>query len=136
MKPEKAVLKLLLPTVRVFKPRNTKPSPAKEPIFTPAVLRLLPISNSPLPRSEILAVPPFAWSSKTIAPPSLPSTPPLAVIVALAAVLLSVKTKAVPARPDPMPPLIIKVPLAAVAPLKKEMSLPTSPMVLAPTAVK
>ena len=67
------------------------------------------MSNSALPESVILHVPPLDCSSKEITPPSEPSTPPLAVMLAVAAVVLSTKVNDVAAKPAPIPPLMTKV---------------------------
>ena len=72
--PEKVVLWLLLPIVSAFVPRNTKPSPETEPIVTPLKCVSL-MSNSPLPKSEMLAVPPPEWPPKVTSPPSEPLDP-------------------------------------------------------------
>ena len=83
--PEKVVLWLLLPMVRVLVPSKNEPTPASEPIVMPGAACVL-MSNSPFPESVILAVPPLDLSVKMIAPPSEPSAPPLTVMLAAAAV--------------------------------------------------
>ena len=76
--PEKVVLWLLLPMVRLLVPRKTEPAPANDPMVTPGALWVL-ISNSALPQRLMLAVPPLDFLVKITAPPSEPATPPLAV---------------------------------------------------------
>jgi hypothetical protein len=97
---------------------------------------VLAMFSSPLPRSEIVAVPPVDCSLKIIAPPSAPLTPPLAVIVALPAVLVSTKIKSAPVRLGAALPLMTKLALAAVALPLNSMWLPASPLVVPPSAVK
>src|SRR5437016_11194523 len=84
----------------------------------------------------MLALPPLDLSSKEITPPSEPSTPPLAVMLAAAAVVLSMKANVVLASPAPKPPPMTKVALSAVAVLSNKMKPPCSPLVLPPTVVK
>src|SRR5207302_7472531 len=94
------------------------------------------MSNSALPLSVMLALPPLDLSSKEITPPSEPPTPPLAVMFALAAVVVSMKANVVADSPAPKPPPMTKVALSAVAMLSNKMKPPCSPLVLPPTVVK
>ena len=59
------------------------------------------MSNSLLPRSEMLAVPPWDLLVKKIIPPSEPSIPPWAAMLAAAAVVVSMKSSSCPLVPRP-----------------------------------
>ena len=71
--PEKLVLACFCQSSRVA-PEKDHTAPLNEPSVTP-IERVLLMSNSPLPVSVILAVPPLDLLVKMIAPPSDPPCP-------------------------------------------------------------
>ena len=66
--PEKVVLVLLLPTIRLLTPRKTFPLPSIEPTVKPGAAWAL-MSKLPLPKTSIRDVPPWENPLKRISPP-------------------------------------------------------------------
>ena len=113
--PEKVVLELLVPKVRLFTPRKTFPSPSTEPNERLGVVSPL-MSSFPLPKSSTRAVPPVEFPENRIPPPEPVPVPPLAISVALFAVDVPRNSVRPPAAPLTAPPLFVNVPLLALDP--------------------
>src|SRR5205814_3594311 len=89
--PEKFVLRLLLPTVRLRAPRNTSPLPWIEPMDTPGGLWPL-MSRKPLPKTFTRAWPPLESLKNRMLPPPSPISVPLSIVnVPFSAVEASLK---------------------------------------------
>src|SRR5882762_7501417 len=138
--PEKVVLRLLLPTVRLLAPKKTFPSPSTEPTVTPRIswnlLLWRLMSKLPLPNTSIRDVPPVELSSKRIVPPWPPPNPPFAISVAESAVGVPMKKRVMPPNtPLTVPPSLMIVALPADGlPSKPSKSVvpPNAPLTVPP----